>query len=298
MDTSLRLVIWGSRGLISSPRPETAIFGGNTTCLQILYKNQLIIVDTGFGVSNLGEQLFSQALKGVSLDIHIFYSHFHWDHVQGLPFFHPIYFPSTCLNLYSPLSQQKTFANLDILFDGSYSPFAGLKSMPSKIKIHQMETKTKIGDLTVEFQQLDHCMDESKSSDENNSYAFKFIAPDETSIVIATDHEARQNKINDDFVKFASNTDLLVHGAQYTESEYEHKKGWGNSNYKQALDNISRIMPNRAILTHHDPKRNDNEIQSIYREYKGKEEFKHLSFEFAREELIYEVQLKKAKISA
>ena len=294
MGIGLAIKFWGTRGLISSPRTDTAIFGGNTSCMQIIYKNKLIIIDTGFGVSNLGELLFEQALRGVNLEIHIFFSHFHWDHVQGLPFFHPIYFPSTKLHLYSPLPKEQTFENLDILFDGSYSPFSGLNSMPSKIEIIQMQEKTIIDDLIVEFCELDHHGDEQKN-DDNKSFSFKFSEKFGLNIVIASDHEARNSQLNDNFIEFSKNCDLLIHGAQFTESEYLTRNGWGHSSFKQALDNSVKIAANKTIFTHHAPNRSDSEIQAIYREYKEKKEYKQLHFEFAREERIYDVEYKKAK---
>ena len=133
---SLRVKLWGTRGLISAPGQETAIYGGNTPCVQILHKNNLIIVDTGFGCCNLGEELMERiVVNREELNIHIIYTHFHWDHIQGLPFFMPIYFANTTLNIYSPVPKKVTHSNLDILFDGSYSPFDGLMAMPSEIKI-------------------------------------------------------------------------------------------------------------------------------------------------------------------
>ena len=96
MDSSLKVKFWGTRGLISSPFTDTLEFGGNTTCIQVLYKDHLIIIDAGFGASLLGEALMPRILqKKEKLHVHLFFSHFHWDYVQGLPFFHPIYFPSS-----------------------------------------------------------------------------------------------------------------------------------------------------------------------------------------------------------
>ena len=86
----MKLKFWGTRGLISSPSKDTAVYGGNTSCIQLEHKNQVVIIDTGFGACNLGEELMQRILNdGENLQIHIFYSHFHWDHIQGLPFFIP-----------------------------------------------------------------------------------------------------------------------------------------------------------------------------------------------------------------
>ncbi len=294
MDSPLRLKFWGTRGLISSPRAETAIFGGNTTCMQILYKGHLIIVDTGFGVTNLGEELMKIIIQhGAKLNIHIFYTHFHWDHIQGLPFFHPIYFKTTTLNLYSPAAAKQTTENLDLLFDGSYSPFAGINSMPSTIHFQELKESTKIDDLQVDFVPVDHGSD-PQNLVELETYSYKFTAPSGETLVIATDHEAREDFRNNRFVQFAEDCDLLVHDAQYIEEEYVTRIGWGHSTVHQALNNARRIKAGKVLLTHHDPSRSDSEIQEIYRNIKNNNTFKGLNFEFAREGTIYNV-VKKSK---
>ena len=83
MVSSMKIKFWGTRGLISSPKKETAIYGGNTSCIQIVYKNHLILIDTGFGVTNFGEVLMDRILKkNEELTIHIFFTHYHWDHID------------------------------------------------------------------------------------------------------------------------------------------------------------------------------------------------------------------------
>ena len=125
------------------------------------------------------------------LHLHIFYTHFHWDHVQGLPFFHPIYFPSTTMDIYSPLDNKICKDSLDILFDGTYSPFSGIDSMPSKIAFHKLNGKTQVGDLQIEYQLLNH--DLHKMKEGNESFAYKFTSP-KKKIIIASDHEASDGK--------------------------------------------------------------------------------------------------------
>jgi phosphoribosyl 1,2-cyclic phosphodiesterase len=289
MGAPLKLKFWGTRGLISSPRTDTAIFGGNTTCLQVIYEDHLIIVDTGFGVTNLGEELMKRILTDqAQLNVHIFFTHFHWDHIQGLPFFHPIYFPTSQINLYSPLSTSITLANLDLLFDGSYSPFEGIRNMPSQIKFIELEKRTTICGLTIEHVAVDHGTDQG-TLHEQVAYAYKFTAPSGESLVIATDHEARSSTVNDNLIRFAKNTNLLVHDGQYIDQEYPMRMGWGHSTVHQALENAVRITPTRTLLTHHDPSRSDSEIQDIHRDLKGNPRYKGIKFEFAREDVIYEV---------
>lgn len=254
--------------------------------MQIMYKEHLIIIDTGFGVSNLGEQLMGRILKNKEeLTIHIFFTHFHWDHVQGLPFFHPIYFPSTTLNLYTPVATEAEFKDaLNILFDGTYSPFAGIDSMPSKIRYHCMSGPTEIDGLKVSFARCDHGDLTLKSG---GTYAYCFEA-DGGSIAIATDHEAQPSACNDALVKFAEGRSILVHDAQFVAAEYAKRQGWGHSTVEQALANARRINAGLTILTHHDPDRNDHVIYGMEEQFARLPENQNLKFVFAQEGKIYQ----------
>ena len=288
MGSALRLKFWGTRGLISSPHKNTAIYGGNTSCIQLLHKSELIIIDTGFGVTNLGEVLMPRILAGQeSLTVHIFYTHFHWDHIQGLPFFHPIYFPTSTLNLYSPLATESIKENLDLLFDGSYSPFAGVDSMPSQVNFITIKDRIEVSGLKISYCPLDHGWHEA------NTYAYKF-EEEKTgiSLVVASDHEARPSPINDRFIAFANECDLLVHDAQYTEKEYKEYVGWGHSSMKQALENSLKSKAKRTLLSHHDPKRTDDELKKARKKYSQKATYKDLDFDFAKESVIYNLEKK------
>jgi phosphoribosyl 1,2-cyclic phosphodiesterase len=282
----LEVKFWGTRGHVSSPRIETAEHGGNTSCIQILYKDHLIIVDTGFGISLLGEELMPEILKEHSkLNVHIFYTHFHWDHIQGLPFFHPVYFPNCTLNLYSPLKKEDYYPHLDILFDGSYSPFAGIENMPSNIVFSQLSKEKKIDDLSISFSHLNH----KPNPEDSGSYAYKFSL-NKKSIVIATDHEAIPSEKNDALVDFAKNASILIHDGQFSEKEYLDHSGWGHSTFDMALDNALKASCEKLLITHHAPHRNDSEIKKIEKSFQENEKFKQLDFEFAKEGRLYKAR--------
>ena len=283
MGSHLKVKFWGTRGMISSPHKDTNKYGGNTSCIQIISENKLIIIDSGFGITNFGEELMKKIIsEQENLSIEIFYTHFHWDHIQGLPFFHPIYFPTTSLNLYSPMSHEELHDNLDPLFDGSYSPFSGIKSMPSKIEFKQLKQEIEIGPIKVNFCPLYH-------GDCGHSYAYKFAHKEGSSIVVAVDHEANDSEINNKFIEFSKNCDLLIHDAQFTEEEYKDCSNWGHSSIKMALDNCLKINPRFTLLTHHSPYRKDAQIDSSYSKYSKISKYKDIEFEFAQELKIYTV---------
>lgn len=287
---SLGLKFFGTRGLVSSPRPETQSFGGNTTCMQVVYQDHLILVDSGFGCTNFGELLLQESLANKkAIKVHIFYTHFHWDHIQGLPFFKPIYLPTTEIHLHSPVPSRDMLTHLDILFDGSYSPFESLLSMQAKIELHQLSGQLSIGGLGVDYQVLDH------GDPAHPCFAYKFKGPDGTSIVLASDHEARPGPKNDALTTWAKGCNLLVHDAQFTEKEYLDKVGWGHSSIGRALKNAAVIEAEKTLLSHHDPCRSDATLKALHREYCL--HHPKLAFEFAREDTLYAAEAKAPSIA-
>ena len=288
MGTPLSIKFWGTRGLISSPRNNTAIFGGNTPSIQMLHKDMNILVDTGFGVTNFGEKLMEANPGGKNpTEVHIFFTHFHWDHIQGLPFFAPIYFKSTTIYLYAPFPTEQIHENLDVLFDGSYSPFSGLKNMPSNIILRELSGPIQLDSLTVDFCNLDH--------QQTNTFAYKFTdSTDGRRICIATDHEARPSDVNNDLVEFCRDADLLIHDGQYTNDEYTTKVGFGHSTAEMALANAGAMNVKLCLLTHHDPARTDSSLQNLQKDLRKDLRFRAVSFEFAREEVVYLASSQKA----
>ena len=287
MELGIGIKFWGTRGIISSPGKNHQVFGGNTQCIQLIHNDHLILIDTGFGAANLGETLMPRILENKeSLNVHILFTHFHFDHIQGLPFFHPIYFPNNRLDLYSPNETQDMLQNLDLVFDGSYSPFAGLKSMPAVIQCHQLSNELKIGDLTITWCPLDHAFNCS----DNATWAYKIVNNvSGKSTLIATDHEARQSDCNDNLIKIGSGVDLLIHDGQYTDAEYKNHVNWGHSSLEMALNNAIAMEANYTLLTHHLPGRTDYEIEQLADELRNNKKYQDLNFEFAKEEILYNI---------
>lgn len=291
----MRVKFWGTRGLISSPGAHNAIFGGNTICMQIIHEDHLIIVDTGFGASLFGEHLMPRITRDKeALNVHILYTHFHWDHIQGLPFFHPIYFPSTNLYLYSPETPENMIDSLDVLFDGSYSPFAGIKKMPSQIHFCQFHSAFEIGGLVMDSLAINHGETATKG---HATYAYR-ITDKKTGekVVIATDHEANPNDPkNEALITFAKDCDLFIHDGQYTDQEYKKRLGWGHSSMPHALLNAIKCTAKNTLLVHHDPAHTDAFLLSETLRLKRDPRFSTLEFEFAREGHIYELRKENEK---
>ncbi len=290
MAATFGLKFWGTRGLISAPTAWNSVHGGNTSCIQILHEDQLIVIDTGFGATNLGELLMNRILGNKEkLTVHLFFTSFQWDHIQGLPFFHPIYFPSTTLHLYSPSPVPVLEESLDVLFDGSYSPFSGIRGMPSSVNFHQLKKTLRLGSLRVQHARVAgicHNMDLPNRPRED-AWAYRMEdSISGQSLTIVTGHEAGEASLNDSVVKFAEGTDILVHDGQYSEELYASRQGWGHSTMAQAIANAERAGAGHLLLTHHDPRHRDADLQRFKEELSARSQ---VNFDFAREEVLYTV---------
>ena len=277
-DQELKLKFWGTRGLVSSPRKDTAKYGGNTPCIQVVNNQGNLLVDTGFGASILGESL----IANLGVEVHILYTHFHWDHIQGLPFFHPIYMPENRITIYSPEDVEFVHRNLDILFDGSYSPFEGIDKMPAQINIKQLQQNDQILGFDISHARSDHGSSQS-------AHCYRLNAPTGESIAICTDHEARPSPVNNKVIDLCRDVDVLVHDSQYSESQYSDHQGWGHSTAKQALDNAHKMNAKNCLLTHHDPGCTDQEIDALFKKLKADPKYKNLAFDFAQESSSYSI---------
>lgn len=290
MVTSLALNFWGTRALVSCAGPDQNQYGGNTSCLQISDTkdpNWFLIINAGFGINNLGETLFSPR----PLNLHIFFTDFHWGHLQGLPFFLPIFFEQNHIHLYSPLPSRVLHDRLDILFNPSYSPFEGLTKMPANIECHQMGASTKIGPLEIQNMSLrgKNLVNSNKAELVDERFAYKIRGRSQANITLALtlDPENDDQQTLEEFKKFSKDSSLLVHGATNFSSDIAPYKGRGYAEAQQAAGFAEKCQINRCLFSEHAPGRSDQEISKTVKEIEKK--YGRLSFEFAQEMLSYKV---------
>lgn len=254
--------------------------GGNSACVEIrTKKNEIFILDAGSGIRLLGKKLAKEEARV----FHIFISHFHWDHIQGLPFFDPAYNQDSEIHFYSPSEDLKR-----ILFAQMEEPEfpVTMNAFTKKITYHTIVPNESfyVGDVQVTCKKMSHPGD---------SYAYSFLE-DNRKFIYATDVEIftkdfERDGENDQFFDTA---DVLVIDSQYTAEEAVEKENWGHSAFCYAVDFAAAWNIPKVLLFHHDPTYDDKKVYSILqsaRWYAGYAVKKEINLDIAAEGLEIEV---------
>jgi phosphoribosyl 1,2-cyclic phosphodiesterase len=226
--------------------------GGNTPCVSIdVDKSEGVIVfDSGSGLREMGMAMTKEKPKPVHY--HIFYSHLHWDHIQGLPFFNPAYDPSVSIDFYSPMENLKTA--LCGQMAPPYFPVP-MESMTSKKIFHHLTGKVRVNSLEISCKKLNH---------PGGSYAYA-VNDGKHRFIYATDTELSAA----DFIRQGENTpffegaDIIALDAQYTLGEAIEKYNWGHSAFSMAVDFAASWGIKHVVLFHHDPTYDDRKLVNI-----------------------------------
>ena len=251
----MQVTFYGVRGSCPSPGANFIKYGGNTACVHVeLEDGSDIILDAGTGIKNLGQKLINK-----SGDINLLLSHNHWDHIQGFPFFSPIYQPKR--NIFITPGQTSLAEHDAILkqMSGSYFP-VDYTTLASNIQIVVKPEGTdtwQIGSAKISRLQMNHPGSGSSFSIEENGKKMVYI----------TDNELYPpyKKATDflDWVEFARDAELIIHDAQYMIADMPQKAGWGHSVAEEAVKLALASRAKRMALYSHDHIRTDTEIQAI-----------------------------------
>jgi len=253
--STITTTFYGTRGSIPICDPNYFEFGGNTTCISFHRKsnNRLGILDAGTGIRALGK-FINRELPN-QLDISIFFSHFHWDHIQGFPFFDPAYDPNRLIHI-GAIGKGGDFADLRQIFKNQmleeYFPVQ-LEDMGAQFNFdfHKVDVFEENGVVLKTILQ----------NHPGGSFGYR-IEVEDRAIVACTDLE-HGDTINEDIVNFAKGADLLIHEAQYTDEELLNHKGWGHSSFNQAIEVAERAGVKMLAMTHHDPDHDDEFLRKI-----------------------------------
>ena len=252
----MRIKFWGVRGSTPAPQPENMRYGGNTSCVEVRVGNELYIFDCGTGFRVLGQALRHE-FNGNAVSAHVFVSHFHWDHIQGIPFFGPLYDNSE--NRFHFHSSSRTRSLKRVLEEQMAAPYfpVGLTEMQARQKFYDLEEgRIQLGDVTLQTLWLNHpqgCM------------GFR-METKEGVFVYATDNEPGDALFDKNVRKLAAGADVLIYDAQYLPQEYERKRGWGHSHWREAINVVTESGAKDLVLFHHDPDHDDACIDKVVKE--------------------------------
>jgi len=247
----IKVKFYGTRGSISVCGPKFQEFGGNTTCIQItdMKTNRIGIFDAGTGIRDLGNDLVA---SGHEQDqIFIVFTHFHWDHIQGFPFFTKAYDPKQKINIFT-MGKGKNNDEIKGLFttlmQSEYFPVPFDKMGASFEFMHPDVLSGIFGPLQVKITANRH-------NHPGGAYGYR-IEREGKVLAFCTDIE-HGDEIDQNVVELCKDADLLIHDAQYTSEELKVKKGWGHSSYEQAIQVAEMAGVKQLAITHHDPDHDD-----------------------------------------
>jgi phosphoribosyl 1,2-cyclic phosphodiesterase len=257
----LLLKFWGVRGSLPATGSGFVEFGGNTACLEVrVPSGEVLIFDGGSGLRQLGKALAIEKPQG-GRTLPFFLTHFHWDHLQGIPFFQPIFHPGNHVTFYSML--EKAEQVLGTAISRPYFPM-DLNDFPSRRDFVRMDAEpVECSGATVRAFPMNHPQGAIGYRIENQG----------ASIVYASDVEHGHPELDRVLRENAAGADLLIYDAQYTPEEYEGKRGWGHSTWLEATRVARDAGVKKLLLIHHDPEHGDEEMRRIVdaarREFEG-----------------------------
>ncbi len=250
----MEITIWGARGSIPVSGPEYLRYGGDTTCLEVRGPGEPLLIDAGTGIRRAGDRLFHQQARRIRL----LFTHAHWDHVLGFPFFRPLYAPGVRIEIFGCLEAQATVREMLGRTMSSPGFPVDLGDVAAELVFHEpCRGRFEAGGLTVTTIPLSH---------PNSGVGYR-IEEKSRSVVFLTDNELGSvlpgGGTRAEYARFAAGADLLLHDGELTAEEYHTRRGWGHSTWEDALGLALEAGVRRFGIWHHNMQRDDDAIDRI-----------------------------------
>lgn len=257
--------IWGSRGSIACPDRAAGRFGGNTACVEILIgSDRRIILDAGTGIRLLGNRPEDEPDRETA----ILLTHYHWDHIHGLPFYKPLYAPERSVTIYGPaLNDCDLASRLRGEMGGIYFPVS-MEAFRAVIALHSVQAETCLAVMGIKV-----CAWATRHPSTTLAYR---IHLDDKTLVYAPDNEITPEECEEGLTgkaqalsEFVSGADLLIHDAAYLRGIYESRRGWGHSSGWSLGKAMANANVGKVLLFHHDPDSDDEMVDENHREFRA-----------------------------
>ena len=256
----MRVKLWGTRGSVPSPGPETIRYGGNTSCVQVtLSDGTMLALDAGTGIRSLGLMLAQEPTR-----LHILLTHLHLDHIQGLVFFAPAFNPTTEIVIWGPASPEASLRDRIARYVSAPLSPVEVRELPCDVSFkHCPESEWEIGPARIRASSVTH---------RGPTLGYRVIDAGR-SVAYIPDHEpalgADLAALDSEWVSgydLARDADLLIHDGQYSDEEYPAHVGWGHSALSDSLTFARRVNARRTVLFHHDPLHSDEFLDDLDRQ--------------------------------
>jgi phosphoribosyl 1,2-cyclic phosphodiesterase len=254
----MQVKFWGVRGSTPTPQAENLRYGGNTSCVEVRVGDQIYVFDCGTGFRVLGHAL-EREFGDRPFAIHVFVSHFHWDHIQGIPFFRPLYDSPNSQFFFH--SSSRTPSLEKVMAEQMASPYfpVNLDHMQARRDFCNIENGYLDMDdgIRIKTEWLNH---------PQGCLGFRLETKDGI-LVYATDNEPGDADFDKAVRKLAEGADILIYDAQYLPEEYAaRRRGWGHSHWREAVNVVMESGAKELILYHHDPDHSDEIVDQVVRD--------------------------------
>jgi phosphoribosyl 1,2-cyclic phosphodiesterase len=251
----MQITFWGVRGSIPAPGPSTIEIGGNTSCVEVRAGKAILIFDGGTGLRLLGKKLMKE---GGPITAHMFFSHVHWDHIQGFPFFEPAFVKGNEFHLYGGNNVSRTLEEtlagqmdhpnfpVDLGAMGAQMTF---RDLPEGAAVEVDDGQGGLVRVTT-----------ARGNHPQGVFAFRVEHAGKIA-VYATDTEHYEGHVDEKLAGLAAKADVFIYDSQYTPEEYAGKRGWGHSTFEEGVKLARLAGVKRLILFHHDPTQNDAAVR-------------------------------------
>jgi phosphoribosyl 1,2-cyclic phosphodiesterase len=245
---------WGVRGSIPTPGPATVKVGGNTSCVEVRVGSQILILDAGTGLRPLGRSLMEEfGVKPQRLTLLL--THTHWDHIQGLPFFSPLYKRRNTLRILGFEGARQSLERvLTSQMETPYFPI-GLRDMPGNIRIEELQTR----EVTLGSVHVSACT----ANHPGHCVGYRLQTPG-GSLAFFPDHETLLRARNAKAITaFLRGVDILIMDSQYDEEGYKAHRGWGHGCFSAVVEQAIKAEAKKLVLFHHDPATDDETVRHL-----------------------------------
>lgn len=247
---------WGVRGSIPCPGPATVRYGGNTPCVEMVVAGKRLIFDGGTGLRVLGQHL----LERMPFQAHMFFTHTHWDHIHGFPFFAPAFADGNELHIYGTTSADGSTIKERLTIQMRHPNFpVPLREMGAQLHFHDLKAgvPVELNGITVETAPLNH-------PGQATGYRVNWSG---RSAAYITDTEHFEDHLDENVLRLARDVNVLIMDTTYTDAEYHApgngKQGWGHSTWQEAVKVAKAANAGRLVAFHHDPQHNDAFLDEV-----------------------------------